>query len=214
MRFAANTTDDLLRKVYAALLKSQLRASPTKGDNNEIIGAYLQIKQPRNRISRAESRSTLFSALGELFWYLSGDNDGNFIDYYIPGYLRKYAEKNGRIHGGYGPRLFNMRGINQLDLVIQRLKTKRDTRRAVIQLYDASDIADEYRDVPCTCTIQFLVRRNVLHMVVHMRSNDAFLGLPHDIFCFTMIQEIVCRSIDAKLGYTYTMSTLTGQRLI
>jgi thymidylate synthase len=33
-----------------------------------------------------------------------------------------------------------------------------------------------------------------------MRSNDAWLGLPHDIFCFTMIQELVARSLGFELG--------------
>lgn len=160
-------------------------------------------------MSRAESRSTLFSALGELLWYLSASNSGDFIDYYIPGYKRKYAEVDGRIHGGYGPRLFDDNGVNQISAIIDRLKNKRDTRRAVIQLFRSTDISSEYRDIPCTCTLQFLVRRNILHLVVHMRSNDAFLGLPYDIFCFTMLQELVAKSIRAKLGtYNHFVGSL------
>jgi thymidylate synthase len=37
-------------------------------------------------------------------------------------------------------------------------------------------------------------------MFVAMRSNDAYLGLPHDIFSFTMLQEMVARAIGAELG--------------
>ncbi|MEZ5647222.1 MAG: thymidylate synthase [Burkholderiaceae bacterium] len=37
-------------------------------------------------------------------------------------------------------------------------------------------------------------------MFVSMRSNDAFLGLPHDIFSFTMLQELVARSVGMELG--------------
>lgn len=33
-----------------------------------------------------------------------------------------------------------------------------------------------------------------------MRSNDAYLGLPHDVFCFTMLQEIVARSLSHEIG--------------
>jgi thymidylate synthase len=40
-------------------------------------------------------------------------------------------------------------------------------------------------------------------MLVYMRSNDVFLGLPHDVFCFTMLQEIIAASLGAKIG-TYT----------
>lgn len=37
-------------------------------------------------------------------------------------------------------------------------------------------------------------------MVVNMRSNDALIGLPHDVFAFTMIQELVARSLDVEVG--------------
>jgi thymidylate synthase len=33
-----------------------------------------------------------------------------------------------------------------------------------------------------------------------MRSNDAYIGLPHDVFCFTMLQEIVARTLGYELG--------------
>src|SRR5262249_29762239 len=39
--------------------------------------------------------------------------------------------------------------------------------------------------------------------------NDAFLGLPHDIFCFTMLQEIIARSLDVHLGsYKHMVGSL------
>lgn len=37
-------------------------------------------------------------------------------------------------------------------------------------------------------------------MVVSMRSNDAFVGMPHDIFVFTMLQEIIARTLNIELG--------------
>jgi thymidylate synthase len=37
-------------------------------------------------------------------------------------------------------------------------------------------------------------------MVTTMRSNDAYLGLPHDVFCFTMLQEIIARSLGREIG--------------
>lgn len=33
-----------------------------------------------------------------------------------------------------------------------------------------------------------------------MRSNDAYRGFPHDVFCFTMLQEIVARSLHLEIG--------------
>jgi thymidylate synthase len=40
-------------------------------------------------------------------------------------------------------------------------------------------------------------------MMATMRSNDAFKGLPHDVFTFTMLQEIVARQLGVEPG-TYS----------
>ncbi len=199
--FKANSLDDLLRDVYQMLLKSTNRIQPTKPPAVEEAGILLELTNPRARLSRAWSRLLLFGCLGELMWYLSASNELDFIEYYLSDY-HKYAEPDRTIFGAYGPRLFDMhgKGINQIENVISRLKKNQYSRKAVIQLFDASDILEHHEDVPCTCTFQFLLRRNRLHMITNMRSNDAYMGLPHDIFTFTMIQEIIANSLGVELG--------------
>ena len=196
--FCAQTLDDVMHFVIKEILNNGHRISPTKGIASELMGVLLEITDPRARLSRTETRGKPFSCLGELCWYLAGSNDLDFITYYIPAY-RKYAE-GGVIFGGYGPRLLNYRGLNQVENVTHRLRGNSDSRRAVIQLFDASDITENHKDIPCTCTLQFMVRHEALYMVTNMRSNDAFLGLPHDIFFFTMLQEILARSLSLELG--------------
>lgn len=202
----AECVDDLLKDVHQAILNDGIWNTPTKGENIEILGAYLILTDPRRRISRTESRGKIISCLGELLWYLSAQNDLAFIRHFIPRYT-SFAESDGRIHGGYGPRLFNMHGLyNQLENVISLLRKKKPTRRAVIQLFDAADLEPgdtglkEYSDIPYTLSMQFIVRREELHLFVCMRSNDAFMGLPHDVFAFTMLQELVARLIGCELG--------------
>jgi thymidylate synthase len=42
-----------------------------------------------------------------------------------------------------------------------------------------------------------------------MRSNDVFLGLAHDVFCFTMLQEIIARSLSVDIGtYKHMVGSL------
>jgi thymidylate synthase len=42
-----------------------------------------------------------------------------------------------------------------------------------------------------------------------MRSNDIHWGLPHDVFCFTMLQEIIARSVSAEVGvYKHAVGSL------
>lgn len=199
MFFSASILDDLLGWAFPALLTSPVLTSPMRKKAREITGVQLELTNPRARLSRTETRGRPFSCLGELLWYLAGSDSLDFIRYYIPKY-RDESEDGLTIYGAYGPRLFSDRGINQIASVTRVLKERKDTRRAVIQLFDREDIEIDRKQVPCTCTLQFLLRAGKLHLVTMMRSNDAFIGLSHDIFCFTMIQEIVARSLDAELG--------------
>ncbi len=212
MFVSASTIDDLLLSVFKKTLSSKTFTVNQRGNTTEVTGALLKLTRPRFRLSQTETKRTLFSGFGELLWYLAGTTNLKFISYYVPQYP-KFSD--GR--GGYGPRLFKMRGaINQVDNIIRLLKTedRLESRQAVIQLFDAYDLVQKKtKDIPCTCTLQFLVRRHRqhhrLHMFVSMRSNDAYKGLPHDLFSFTMLQEIVARSLGVELGtYNHAVGSL------
>lgn len=207
--FQGQTLDDVMRLVFEEIMTSGERVKPTKGWITEVTGVLLEITDPRARLSRTETRGKPFSCLGELCWYLAKTNNLDFISYYIPDYQR-YADGS-EIYGAYGPRLFDWRGQNQVANVIEILRRKRNSRQAVIQLFDAIDIFKDPapKDIPCTCTIQFMVRGEKLHMFTNMRSNDAYLGLPHDIFSFTMLQELIARSLGVELGhYKHSVGSL------
>lgn len=208
------TIDDLLNVVLTRLLEQpasiQVSRSETGGNCRELRGCMLKLLNPRARLSRTETKSRPFSALGELCWYLSGSNKLEFIQYYIEAYKKEVEPGTDIIHGAYGPRLLAMDGeINQIENVVNLLQERPTSRRAVIQLFKAEDISYTYTEIPCTCTLQFFVRDGKLEMMTSMRSNDAFLGLPHDIFCFTMIQEIIASRLSCELGtYTHSVGSL------
>ena len=199
--FSSKTLDDVMRNVIKEIQSHGQQINPTQGEASELTGVLLKITNPRARLSRTETRGKPFSCLGELCWYLAKSNKLEFIFYYLSKY-KDFAEGD-EIFGGYGPRLFDWRGLNQLANVTNLLKRKRDSRRAVIQVFDAGDIEGEHKDIPCTCTLQFMIRHDALHMFTYMRSNDVILGLPHDIFSFTMLQEIMARELSVELGTYY-----------
>jgi len=205
--FQGQTIDDVMRHVFEAILSDGQHITPSKGGATELKGVLLEITDPRARLSRTETRGKPFSCLGELCWYLAESNELGFISYYLPDYDR-FADGE-TIFGAYGPRLLNWNGLDQVRNVTKVLKIKRDSRQAVIQLFDAGDIVEEHNDVPCTCTLQFLLRNEKLHMFTCMRSNDAYRGMPHDIFSFTMLQEIIARSLSVELGtYKHAVGSL------
>lgn len=198
MELAADTLDDLLNELYLHLLPAPVRRA-SRGNNREIVGMQLLLRNPRARISRSGDRGKLFSALGELLWYLARSDELDFIRRYIPAYEHE-SDDGLTIHGAYGPRLFDMLGVDQVANVLALLRERPDTRRAVIQLFSAEDIDAPNKEIPCTCTLQFLIRDGRLDLIVNLRSNDAYKGLPHDVFCFTMLQEMIARALRRELG--------------
>jgi thymidylate synthase len=200
MEIIGDSLDAVMIKLYKALLSTRERNEDgTRGPSQEMLGVTLRITNPRSRLSRSEDRGKPFSAIGELLWYLSKSDRLDFIKDYVPKY--KDDAVDGSLPGAYGPRLFAMRGsIDQIDNVAKLLQRKPGSRRAVIQLFDAEDIAVHKTEIPCTTTLQFHLRNEILKMSVNMRSNDAYFGFPHDVFCFTMIQEMMARRLGVDIG--------------
>jgi len=201
--------DEILRKLYNELTKSTDFFEASKGKGQDLLGAKIILKDPRARISATATRGRLISALAEFCWYMAGSAELDFIRFY----LRDYPPENvtGAIEEAYGPRFIGTgkfdRTINQIDRVINRLHDKPDSRRAVISILEPNDLEPGKQEAPCTIALQFIRRRERLHLVAMMRSNDAYLGLPHDAFCFTMIQELVARALGVRVGEYHHFST-------
>lgn len=196
--FRADSLDDLMREVYDDLLASGSAIAPARGPALERTGVLLELSNPRARLSRTETRGRVFSCFGELCWYLAGSSDAGFVRYYVPDYPG--SDSRGQIVGAYGPRLFGGGADSQVSRVRRLLASKVDTRQAVVQIFDRTDLETDSPEVPCTCTLQFLARNRTLDLIVHMRSNDAYLGMPHDVFSFTMLQEIIAADLSLELG--------------
>jgi len=104
-------------------------------------------------------------------------------------------------HGPYGTRI----GA-QLEAVIRRLQSDRDTRQAVITIWDP--LLDAFRttqakDVPCTTMLQFFIRNDKLVMHVTMRSNDAWWGTPHDWGQLSQLQLALANVLGIEAGDYY-----------
>ncbi|MCU1410106.1 MAG: putative methyltransferase [Rhodoglobus sp.] len=208
MEIEAGSLDELLRAVYPKLLEAEkVLPEPRQGANRELRGVVLRLSNPRARLSRTMKRGRAFSGIGELAWYLAGSDETAFVARYISAYL-KY-DVGGRVPSAYGPRLFGAGVDAQIANLVDLLRAHPSTRRAVAQVFDRHDLPASPVEVPCTCSIQFLLREGRLDAVVHMRSNDAYIGLPHDIFAFTMIQELVANALGVDLGaYVHMVSSL------
>lgn len=108
-------------------------------------------------------------------------------------------------HGAYGRRIGH-----QAMNVVTKLKTDDHSRRGVITLWDPLlDNQPGKFDYPCTVAIQFEVEAGKLCMNVIMRSNDAWLGLPYDMFQFAQLHLSVCNALQYDAGwYRHTALSL------
>lgn len=112
----------------------------------------------------------------------------------------------GVLLGAYGPRVYG-----QLARVVQTLLDDPDSRQAVVTIFDGKqDLGrPEVNDIPCTLSVQFLVRDNVLCARTSMRSNDVFLGLPYDLIQFIGLQGAVAAALGLQMGwYAHTVGSL------
>lgn len=98
--------------------------------------------------------------------------------------MREFSDDGYHLSGAYGPPF-----IDQLPYVIRTLAKDHSSRQAVISLWRPSPHPS--KNIPCTLSIQFLIRDGMLHAYVAMRSSDVWLGLPYDIFCFTCMAAYV-----------------------
>jgi thymidylate synthase len=201
--------DEILRKLYAELSSSTDTFEARKGRGQDLLASTIILKDPRARVSATATRGRLISALAEFCWYMSGSADLEFIRFYLRDYPP--AGASGSIEEAYGPRMLGTgefgRSINQLQRVTDQLSQRPDTRRAVIPLLEPGDLEPGKSEAPCTSALQFIRRRDRLHMVAMMRSNDAYLGFTHDVFCFTMIQEIIARTLGVRVGEYHHFAT-------
>ena len=203
--------DDILRTVYRQIIDNGDPVTEVqKGPNKEILAVTLELTNPVARLSRSESKGKIFSCIGEWLWYMSGSDQLDQIQYYISIY-DQFSDDKQSIAGAYGPRIFNTSTAEpaQFDKLLDMLKNKPNTRKAVIQIFLPSDTQRKSLDTPCTLGLQFFIRKNRLFLITHMRSNDAYKGLPHDLFAFTMIQEYLARLLGKELGtYTHIANSL------
>jgi thymidylate synthase len=120
-------------------------------------------------------------------------------------------------HGNYGDRMNTTHGasghncgarvhhFSWLECAVHKIKSDRDTRQAVINIWQNERDSGQpgKKDYPCTVAIGFRVYRARLDMHVTMRSNDAWKGLPYDVFQFNQAHHTVASMLQVPLGRYY-----------
>lgn len=184
--------------------------SPNGVETRELIDATLVLRHPQDRIIYDRGRNmNIAFGIAEWISYVCGIDDLNYFKRYISTYDR-FSTDGKILDGAYGTRIVfkdhnsRLPGIrkSQIDGVVSELRRDPYSRRAVISIFDRGDLyGGGGKNTPCTLSLQFFIRNEMLHAKTTMRSCDVVKGLTYDLFTFTMIQELVARQLDCELGF-------------
>lgn len=120
----------------------------------------------------------------EAYWILSGDDRVSTISPYNKR-IADFSDDGVKFFGAYGPRI-----NSQLPYVVTKLIDDNDTRQAGLTIWRESPPAT--KDVPCTVALFWQIRFGKLNCHAFMRSSDIWLGLPYDMFNFSMLSHKIC----------------------
>ena len=152
-----------------------------------------------NKINTSFRKWNLKYANREWNWYLSANPSAKEISKFAP-IWKNHMDKYGNVRSNYG---WQWNRNNMLKKVINKLKKEKNTRQAVLSIYDGKEIDTYDFDTPCTNSIHFQVVNNKLCMTVNMRSNDLWYGFCNDQYCFSKLQELVSLELNTKIGWYY-----------
>ena len=132
-----------------------------------------------------------FSA-AEAYFIAHGDNRVENLAQYNKN-IAQFSDDGMIFNGSYGPP-FN----SQLMYVVNTLANDLYSRQAVLTIWKENPVVSA--DIRCTIALQFLVRNGRIHTKVTMRSSDVWLGIPYDLFNFTIMTLRVLTLLNAKLS--------------
>lgn len=196
------------RDVQTAFIE-ELRCVLESGENVEVRGnstrelraRLIEISDIRSRQVIATNRhNNIFASIAESMWVICGRNDMEYLGAYLKR-ASEFSDDGTTWRAGYGPRIRNWNGIDQLSEVVRILRADPLSRRAVISIYDPDRDFVESLDVPCNNWLHFLLRDGKLHLHVAARSTDIWWGFSGiNAFEWTLLLEMMSRWLDYEPG--------------
>ncbi len=206
--FQGETADQVWHEVAAVFRAGEKPRLVGQGNdaNRELLHVALTLANPIQRwvVSRELPLNIAF-VLAEVVWMVAGRRDLRFLHYWnrdLPNYVGPGPE----LHGAYGHRLRSNLGLDQLTRAYEALQGNCLSRQVVLQIWDSAiDMPDSTgrprdTDIPCNLVSILKVRGSRLEWLQVLRSNDLYLGVPHNIVQFTSLQEIMAGWLGIECG--------------
>ena len=154
------------------------------------------------------------SIVHELIWFLAGDTNTGYLKTHGVSIWDDWADETGDLGPVYGKQWRSWaappkgegpsstghgRTIDQIQEVVETLKTNPDSRRIIVSAWNPADIPDMAL-APCHCLFQFYVADGKLSCQLYQRSADVFLGVPFNIASYALLTLMMAQVTGLKPG--------------
>lgn len=117
---------------------------------------------------------------------------------------RDFADKHGELGNIYGAQWRHWETkdgsfIDQLQNVIDMIKTTPDSRRLIVSAWNPEDVPTMALP-PCHTMFQFYVNDGKLSCQLYQRSADVFLGVPFNIASYALLTHLIAHETGLQVG--------------
>lgn len=209
-------------KSYLDLLGDVLENGAQKGDRTGTGTISVFGRQFRHDLSKGFPLLTtkklhFKSIVNELIWFLGGDTNVQWLNENGVKIWNEWATEEGDLGPVYGKQWTawptkDGGTINQIDYVVNALKTNPNSRRILFHGWNVEYLPDEKVSPqenarqgkmalpPCHLLYQFYVVDNKLSAHLFIRSSDTFLGLPYNTASLACLTHMLAQQCDLDVG--------------
>ena len=209
-------------KSYLDLLTDVLENGAVKGDRTGTGTISVFGRQYRHDLSKGFPLLTtkklhFKSIVNELIWFLGGDTNVKWLNENGVKIWNEWATEEGGLGPVYGKQWTawptkDGGTINQIDYVVNALKTNPNSRRILFHGWNVEYLPDEKVSPqenarqgkmalpPCHLLYQFYVVDNKLSAHLFIRSSDSFLGLPYNTASLACLTHMLAQQCDLDVG--------------
>lgn len=205
-------------KQYHDLLGDILENGSVKGDRTGTGTTSVFGRQIRHDLSKGfpllTTKKLHFKSIAnELIWFLSGNTNVRWLNENGVSIWNEWATEEGELGPVYGKQWTawptkDGKAINQVDYVINTLRTNPNSRRILFHGWNPEYLPDESQSPqdnvregrmalpPCHLLYQFYVANGKLSSQLYIRSSDSFLGLPYNIASLALLTHMLAQQCD------------------
>ena len=185
------------------LLEAPFKSDRTGTGTYSLFGKTLEHDMSAGFPLLLSKKVSFKAAKGELLWILHGRTDLKFLHEFGIKYWDPDYERSGRTDGTLGPvygkQWRNFNGVDQLQRLIEGIKTRPESRRLMVSAWNPSEL-HQMALPPCHYGFQVYINEGKLDLMWQQRSADVFLGLPYDIAMYGLLLHMLAKGANLKPG--------------